>query len=149
MDLVEWFQAAPMAERGTFDVTAWANENITSEPGYLNQALYDQLKMAINNAKNTRSHYTFKVGARFGPNNIGVADAITGMGALARRSAESIQEPLESRASIGAASSFSGVNLSQRNAQAEIDAAPRPSKVGIVSLVNGAAVIYRQMEAIA
>lgn len=149
VDLVEWFQAAPMAERGTFDVTAWANENITSESGYLNQALYDQLKMAINNAKNTRSHYTFKVGARFGPNNIGVADAITGMGALARRSAESIQEPLESRASIGAASSFSGVNLSQRCAQAEIDAAPRPSKVGIVSLVNGAAVIYRQMEAIA
>lgn len=148
VDLVEWFQTTPPAERGTFDVTAWANENITSEPGYLNQALYDQLRQTINNAKNTRSHYTFKVGAKFGPNQIGVADAITGLAALARRSADSIQEPLESRASIGAAMAFNGTNLTKRSAQADIDAAPRPTTIGIGGRLQGAAVVYRQMEVI-
>ena len=148
VDLVEWFQASPPAQRGTFDVTAWANENITSEPGYLNQALYDQLRQAVDNAKNTRSHYSFKVGAKFGPNGVGVADAITGLAALARRSADSIQEPLESRASVGAAMAFSGTNLTKRSAQADIDAAPRPTIAGIGGRLQGAAVIYRQMEAI-
>ncbi|WDE69795.1 putative tail fiber protein [Vibrio phage VPHZ6] len=149
VDLVEWFEAIPKAQRGTFDITAWVNENITSEPGYLNQALYDQLRQAVDNAKNTRSHYSFKVGAKFGPNGVGVADAITGLAALARRSADSIQEPLESRASVGAASSMGGVSLSRRTAQAEIDAGPRSSTVSIAGRVQGAVVIYRQMEAIA
>lgn len=148
VDLVEWFQTTPPAKRGTFDVTAWVNENITSEPGYLNQALYDQLRQAVNNAKNTRSHYTFKVGAKFGSNQIGVADAITGLAALARRSADSIQEPLESRASIGVAMAFNGTNLTKRSAQADIDAAPRPTTLGIGGRLQGAAVVYRQMEAI-
>lgn len=149
VDLVEWFQASPPAQRGTFDVTAWANENITSEPGYLNQALYDQLRQAVDNAKNTRSHYSFKVGAKFGPNGVGVANAITGLAALARRDAQSVQDPLESRASIGAASSFGGANLSRRDAEAKINAAPKPSTFGVVGCVRGAAVIYRQMEATA
>ncbi len=149
VELVEWFEAVPKAQRGTFDVTAWANENITSEPGYLNQALYDQLRQAVDNAKNTRSHYSFKVGAKFGPNQILAANAITGLAALARRDAQSVQEPLESRASIGAASSFGGANLSRRDAEAKINAVPKPSTFGVVGCVRGAAVIYRQMEATA
>lgn len=149
VDLVEWFEVSPLAQRGTFDVTAWANENITSEPGYLNQALYDQLRQAVDNAKNTRSHYSFKVGAKFGPNQIGVANAITGLAAVARRDAQSVQEPLESHASIGAASSLGGANLSRRDAEAKINAVPKPSAFGVVGCVRGAAVIYRQMEATA
>ncbi|TOK32762.1 phage tail protein I [Vibrio parahaemolyticus] len=149
VDLVEWFEAIPKAQRGTFDITAWVNENITSEPGYLNQALYDQLRQAVDNAKNTRSHYSFKVGAKFGPNQILAANAITGLAALARRDAQSAQEPLESRASIGAASSFGGANISRRDAEAKINAVPKPSTFGVVGCVRGAAVIYRQMEATA
>ncbi|PMN73153.1 phage tail protein I [Enterovibrio norvegicus] len=148
VDLVEWFEATPAAPRGTFDVTAWANEYITDQPGYLNQALYDQLRQAINNAKNTRSHYSFKVGAKFGPNAIGAATAITGLAAIARRSAPSVQEPLDSRANVGVAMTVSGTNLTQRRAQAAIDARPRPTTMVIGARVQGAVVVYRQMEAI-
>lgn len=149
-DLVEWFEKVPEGEPYTFEVTAWANENITpGEEGMLNPEMYDQIRRAIVNSKNTSSHFEFKVGARFSSNQIWAANAITGLAALARRDAQSVQEPLESRANIGAASSFGGVNLSRRDAEAKINAAPKPSTVVVAGYVRGAAVIYRQMEATA
>lgn len=149
-DLVEWFEKAPEGEPGTFEVTAWANENITpGEEAMLNPEMYDQIRRAIVNSKNTRSHFEFKVGARFSSNQILAANAITGLAALARRDAQSVQEPLESRASIRAASSFGGANLSRRDAEAKINAVPKLSTFGVVGCVRGAAVIYRQMEATA
>lgn len=147
VDLVEWFQASPAAAPGTFDVTAWANENITTTPGYLNEDLYSQLRQAVDNAKNTRSHYTFKVGAKFTSDGVGVSSAITGLAAIAHRSADSEQEQLSCRSSIGAAMAFNGTNLTKRSANADIDAAPRATSVQLGCCITSAAVIYRQMEA--
>jgi len=147
-DLVEWFEKAPEGEPGTFEVTAWANENITpGEKAILNPEMYDQIRRAIVNSKNTRSHFEFKVGAKFGPNRIAMALALSGMAALARNTANTKQEPLASQAGIGTVSVTSGLSLSRSTQQPHLDANPRPSRCGVAGVCWGYSVIYRHMEA--
>lgn len=44
VDLVEWFEAQPMAVPYTFDITAWVNQNLTvGAPSILGPELYQQL----------------------------------------------------------------------------------------------------------
>lgn len=87
-ELTEWFEESPKAQPGTFSLVAWANNNLsTGQAGYLNEVLYEQLFAVVDNAKNTRSHYTFKIGAKFGPNPFGIASLARGAG-FSRRCAE-------------------------------------------------------------
>jgi len=147
-DLVEWFDKVPAGEPGTFEVTAWANENITpNEKTILNPEMYDQIRRAIVNAKNTRSHFQFKVGAKFGPNRIAMALALSGNAALARKKADTKQEPLVSQAAVGTISVSSGLSLSRSIQQLHLDANPRPSRCGIAGVCWGYSVIYLHMEA--
>lgn len=149
-DLVEWFDKAPTGEPGTFEVTAWANENITpSEKAILNPEMYDQIRRAIVNAKNTRSHFEFKVAAKFGPNRIAMALALSGNAALAREKADTKQEPLASQAGFGVVSTSSGLSLSRSIQQPHLDAKPRASRCGLAGVCWGYSVIYRHMETIA
>ncbi|VVN67296.1 hypothetical protein PS726_00177 [Pseudomonas fluorescens] len=85
VELTEWFEASPPTAPGTFTLTAWANENLT--PGQaviLNAELYGQLMAAVRSAKNARSHFTFRVGVKFGPNAVALGSAVNAA-ALARR----------------------------------------------------------------
>lgn len=85
--LVEWFEASPKAQPYTFDITAWVNDNITPDAdSVLSKELYDLLFAAVVNAKNTRSGFTFKVGANFN-NAISVATAVSSV-ALVRSNSE-------------------------------------------------------------
>lgn len=148
VELTEWFEADPPQPPGTFNMVAWANENITPEQsGVLNQTLYDQLVEAVNNAKNTRSHFTFQVGAQFGPSPVRVAGALSGLGALAHRSAPAVQPPLESQAGVAVAMVGKGVGVTRHTGELRIDASPRAARVLIGAACRGWAVIYRQMEA--
>lgn len=147
-EFTEWFEASPKAQPGTFELIAWVNENLTSgEAAFLNQALYDQIRASVNNAKNARSHFTFKVGAKFGPNTIGVGGAVAKSVALARRTAEAVQEPLQSSASIGTAIAGAGVSLTRQTARAIINAQPNPSQLKVATAFSGWAVIRVKMEA--
>lgn len=147
VELVEWFEASPRKEPGTFSLIAWANENITpGQAGMLNGVLYDQLFAAVHNAKNTRSHFTFKVGAKFGPNNLRMGSAITGMGAATRRDAVVAQEPLASTARLAAVPVVESVALSRRAGELIIDAAPRPAAVLMGCACVGVAVVRVSME---
>lgn len=147
-EFTEWFEASPRAQPGTFELIAWVNENLTSDQeAFLNQALYDQIRAGVANAKNARSHFTFKVGAKFGPSNIGVANAITGVGAMARRDSDAIQEPLESSAGIGMAMAGDGANLNRQTTQATIDAKPKPTAMLVATVCRGWSVIHKRMEA--
>lgn len=148
-DLVEWFQKIPESEPGTFEVTAWANENITpGDEGALNPEMYDQIRRAIINAKNTRSHFEFKVGAKFGPNRIAMALALSGNAALSRNKAATKQEPLASQTGFGVASTTSGFSLSRSIQQPHLDANPRAIRCAMAGACWGYSVIYRHMEAI-
>lgn len=146
-DIIEWFEAVPKARRGTFELIAWANENLSAgEIGFLNQALYDQIRLAVTNAKNTRSHFTFKVGAKFGPNTLGAGSALSGMGALARRGASFEQEPLACSAGLTTAASARVTGVMRCDAEAVIDARPLPSVVAVAGVCRVWAVIYQRME---
>ena len=148
-DLVEWFEKVPESEPGTFEVTAWANENITpGDDGVLNPEMYDQIRRAIINAKNTRSHFEFKVGAKFGPNRIAMALALSGNAALSRNKADTKQEPLASQSGLGVVSATSGLSLSRSTQQPRLDANPRATRCGVAGACWGYSVIYRHMEAI-
>lgn len=147
VELVEWFEAVPVEQRGTFSLIAWANENITpGQAAMLNDELYSQLLAAVHNAKNTRSHFTFKVGAKFGPNRLRLGSAITGLGALARRDAVATQEPLAAVASLAAVPVLESVALTRRSGELFIDAAPRPAAVLMGCACAGVAVVRVSME---
>lgn len=147
-EFVEWFEASPQLTRGTFDLIAWANENLTpGEVGFLNQQLYDQLRAAVVNAKNTRSHFTFKVGAKFGANRIGTAGVISGIAALSRNDSTAVQQPLESAAPVAVGLAGHGASLTRQDGHLTIDAKPRPVTALVAGACRAWSVIYRRMEA--
>lgn len=63
-DLKDW-REIPNGVPYTFQVTAWANENRSGEGSIISPQLGERLQALINAAKNERSHYTFRLGARF------------------------------------------------------------------------------------
>lgn len=64
VDLVEWWQQ-PGAAPFTFGLTAWVNDNLKPGEPVLTADLYQQLRRLVDAVKPVRSHYDFKVGARF------------------------------------------------------------------------------------
>ncbi len=119
VDLVEWFEKMPEGEPGTFELTAWANENLTpSESTFLNDKLYEQVKLAVDNSKNTRSHYTFKVGARL-DSGIAVGMAGTSFAATCRRDAMVEQSTLTGRSGVGVAGCIQAATVVYRKMEAK------------------------------
>lgn len=119
VDIVEWFETEIREQPGTFALTAWVTENLTSaEAGLLNEEVYRQIRVAVDNAKNLRSHYTFKVGAQFEPATVS-AGATMGAAAIARREAEARQDPIEPfQATLGAGGAMGGAAIARREAAA-------------------------------
>ncbi|END5526326.1 phage tail protein I [Vibrio vulnificus] len=146
-ELVEWFEATPPLKKGRFEVTAWANKNLSpGQEAFLSEDLYNRIASAIDNAKNTRSHYEMKVGAKFGPNTLAVGSAITNPTAMARCDANAVQEPLESKAQIGMAIAGAAVSFAHRTTTAEIDAQPKPARVNVAGVTRSWAVLRVRME---
>jgi phage tail protein, P2 protein I family len=63
-DYKEW-REIPNAAPYTFQVTAWANENRPGEGSIISPQLEERLRALVDATKNERSHYTFRLGARF------------------------------------------------------------------------------------
>lgn len=63
-DFKEWHQI-PNAAPYTFQVTAWANDNREGEGSIISPQLGVRLRALVDAAKNERSHYDFRLGARF------------------------------------------------------------------------------------
>ncbi|MDQ6959555.1 MAG: phage tail protein I [Mariprofundaceae bacterium] len=98
--LTEWHQnnGAPH----TFDLTAWANENLApAGKPILDTALYDALIAAVTETKPARSHFTFRVGARF-TNGVTMGATMSGS-ALTRRSATTYRPPIAAQGGITSA----------------------------------------------
>ena len=60
----EWHQI-PNAAPYTFQITAWANDNRPGEGSIISPDLGARLRALVDAAKNERSHYEFRLGARF------------------------------------------------------------------------------------
>lgn len=118
VELVEWFEMSPQGQPGTFEVTAWANKNITPDEVLLTPDLYDQLKATVDNAKNTRSHYSFSLGAKF-DSGIQVGMAGTGSAAVCRRQATAKQSMLRGQCGIGVAGHVQGAMVVYRKMEAK------------------------------
>lgn len=74
VEFKEW-RDIPGAAPYTFRLTAWANDN--HSPGHeqvLSADLYRRLRRVVDDAKNERSHYSFRLGARF-DQALGIASA--------------------------------------------------------------------------
>ena len=63
-DYKEW-RDIPNAAPYTFQVTAWANENREGEGSIISPQLGERIRALVDATKNERSHYTFRLGARF------------------------------------------------------------------------------------
>lgn len=75
VEFKEW-QDLPGAAPFTFGLTAWVNENHDPhDTTLLTPALYARLKRMVDEVKNERSHYTFRVGARFDQAPLRLANA--------------------------------------------------------------------------
>lgn len=125
-DFKEW-REVPGAAPFTFQLTAWANNNRPGEGSIISPQLYARLKALVDAAKNERSHYTFRLGARF-DGGLGVA-SVTQSRMVQRRSADAVAAPLESEEILGSASAINTRCITRRstdlqgvpiNAQGEI-----------------------------
>lgn len=91
-DFKEWHQISNAAPY-TFQVTAWANENRPGEGSIISPQLEQRLRALVDAAKNERSHYTFRLGARF-DGGLTMANASQAW-LLHRRSVEAQAVPLD------------------------------------------------------
>lgn len=148
VEITEWFELDPPLPRGTFSAVLYVNNNLTPhESAFLNQRLYDELRAAIDAAKNVRSHYHLKVGARF-DSGVGTAGVMSGMGALSRNDVEAVQPPLEIVAPVATGIVGQGVSLTRQGGNLTIDAEPRAVRTLIAGAYQAWSVIYRRMETV-
>jgi phage tail P2-like protein len=111
VDLTEWFEQSPAGRRGTLQLTAWVNQNLTGEDTVMTPRLYKQLRRAVEAVKRGSIHYDFRIGAAY-ESGLGVAAAITGS-QITQRDALAVQEPLECLSALGVAATTSSVTLAR------------------------------------
>lgn len=112
VELREWFEQK--GEPHTFSLTAWAGENYRAdgEP-LLTPQFYAALQRSVNAVKPVRSHYSFKVGARF-CRDLGVA-VLMGTSLSLRREFEAKQGPITASMGMISASLIKSLMLARNN----------------------------------
>lgn len=145
-DFKEWHQI-PNAAPYTFQVTAWANENREGEGSIISPQLGERLRALVDAAKNERSHYEFRLGARF-DGGLVLANASRSR-ALQRRTAEAQGVPVdtsEQRLLFANATNVLGVDRQFVEAQSE----PIHSETGlqVAGVTRSRAVVRVSMEAV-
>lgn len=61
-DITEWWQSEPEGERGTFDVTAYAEETLYNDGPLLDLRLQEDVVALVTASKPLTRHFTFRVG---------------------------------------------------------------------------------------
>lgn len=112
VELREWFEQK--GKPHTFSLTAWAGENYRAdgEP-LLTPQFYAALQRSVNAVKPVRSHYSFKVGARF-CQDLGVA-VLMGTSLSLRREFEAKQGPITALMGMISASLIKSLMLARNN----------------------------------
>ncbi|MCA4078081.1 phage tail protein I [Pseudomonas kurunegalensis] len=133
-DYKEW-REIPNAAPYTFQITAWANDNRPGEGSIISPQLEERLRALVDATKNERSHYTFRLGARF-DSGLVAANASRLQGWV-RRSADvqPIPLPLFER-SLGLVSVCRSQQVQRHSADAQ--PVPLPPSEQTLSLANAA-----------
>jgi len=142
----EWHQI-PNAAPYTFQVTAWANENRAGEGSIISPELGARLRALVDAAKNERSHYEFRLGARFdGGLVMGNAAQVL---ALQRRTLEAKGVPVDtSTQTLLLANATAALGVSRRSAEVQCAPINSESGVGFASAARTLVVVRGTMEAV-
>ncbi|WP_258911776.1 phage tail protein I [Pseudomonas putida] len=142
----EWHQI-PNAAPYTFQVTAWANENRAGEGSIISPELGARLRALVDAAKNERSHYEFRLGARF-DGGLVVGNAAQGL-ALQRRTLEAKGVPVDtSTQTLLLANATAALGVSRRSAEVQCAPINSESGVGFASAARTLVVVRGTMEAV-
>ncbi|MCO7538336.1 phage tail protein I [Pseudomonas asiatica] len=116
-DFKEW-QQIPGAVPYTFQLTAWANNNRPGEGSIISPQLYQRLRALVDAAKNERSHYEFRLGARF-DGGLLLANAVQAR-TLQRRTIEPVPVPVAPSAqTLQLANAANMLSVHRRTAEAQ------------------------------
>lgn len=142
----EWHQI-PNAAPYTFQITAWANDNRGGEGSIISPQLAERLRALVDAAKNERSHYEFRLGARFDGGFVlaNSAQSLT----VQRRTMEPAAVPLDPSAQallLANAANVLGVN--RRTAEAQGVPINAESCLVTANAVRGYVVVRGTMEAV-
>lgn len=142
IEITEWFETTPHLPRGTFDALLYVNDNLTpNAPALIGPELYDELRATIDATKNVRSHYTFRVGAKFGPDRLGAGGAMNGR-ALAHQSARPTYRPLRASNRLGLAAMATPGAVASIDAGATPWVPPLPARFGLAATQETVAVAH-------
>jgi phage tail P2-like protein len=142
----EWHQI-PNAAPYTFQVTAWANENRAGEGSIISPELGARLRALVDAAKNERSHYEFRLGARF-DGGLVMGNAAQGL-ALQRRTLEAKGVPVDtSTQTLLLANATAALGVSRRSADVQCAPINSESGVGFASAARTLVVVRGTMEAV-
>lgn len=131
-DYKEW-REIPNAAPYTFQITAWANDNRPGEGSIISPQLEERLRALVDATKNERSHYTFRLGARFDDGL--VAANASQLQQRVRRSAEAQPIPMPpSEQGLGVVNT-SRLQQVQRHA-ADVQAVPMPLSEQVLLAAN-------------
>ncbi|NOU50000.1 phage tail protein I [Pseudoalteromonas sp. JBTF-M23] len=133
-EIVEWWQAEPQQEPGTFDVVAYTNSNITpNQPSAINVKLIDQLNALIQGVKRKSQHYTITVGLEMSKN---ISTGVGGFGGNASNVSGSLV-PRQPSVSGGVVAAVTGNTNSHLTSSGSL--IPRQPKVngGMTQAVAG------------
>jgi len=147
VEFKEWHDI-PGAAPYTFGLTAWVNENHAGhEDAVLTPQLYQRLKRLVDDTRNERSHYDFKIGARFDqPMQLANASQAAAVGRWAAE-AKPVQ-PTPARQGLAVASASQAAAVGRWTAEAK-PVQPTPSRQGLAmaSACQATAVLRITMEA--
>lgn len=146
VEFKEW-QDIPGSVPYTFALVAWVNENAAAdEDAVLTPQLYRRLQSIVDAAKNERSHYSVKIGARF-DHGIRVVNA-TQTRSLLRGSAET--SPVQPRVLTQLLPLVNAANLraiAHRSAEAQPVAVAAGGTLSCAGAFRARAIIHITMEA--
>lgn len=142
----EWHQI-PNAAPYTFQITAWANDNRGGEGSIISPQLAERLRALVDAAKNERSHYEFRLGARF-DGGLVLANAVQAR-TLQRRTMEPAPVPIDPSAqTLQLANAANVLGVHRRSAEAQ--GVPINAESGLVAAnaAQGYVVVRGTMEAV-
>lgn len=145
-DFKEW-QQIPGAVPFTFQLTAWANNNRPGEGSIISPQLYQRLRALVDAAKNERSHYEFRLGARFDGGFV-LANAVQAR-SLQRRTMEPAPVPVDPSAqTLQFANTANVLRVHRRSAEAQGVPINAESGLAAANAVQGYVVVRGTMEAV-
>ncbi|EOG3619350.1 phage tail protein I [Pseudomonas putida] len=142
----EWHQI-PNAAPYTFQVTAWANENRAGEGSIISKELGERLRALVDAAKNERSHYEFRLGARFDCGLV-MGNAAQGL-ALQRRTLEAKGVAIgTSQQTLQVANATEALGVSRRHVAVQFAPINCESGLGFVNAARALVVVRGTMEVV-